>query len=426
MPGKNMLNSEKWISVLSNLYGDNKSEILYQKNRYARIERTFKEQFNCNPVGLFSTPGRTEIGGNHTDHNHGCVLAAAVNLDSIATAKPNSDKIVTIHSEGFDQPIIVNLNDMEVNPKERGKTTALIRGIASFFNKHGYNTKGFNATITSDVHIGSGLSSSASIEVLIGTIFSYFFNKGEVPLETLAMAGQFSENVYFGKPCGLMDQLSCTLGGIVSIDFSDQSSPSVQGIDFDFANHGYHLLVVDTGSNHEDLTDDYAAIPNEMLKVAEEFGKKVLREVPRDQLIKSLSKVRGKVGDRAVLRALHFMEENERVGAQVKALEKGNLDMFLRLVGESGNSSQRWLQNIYSPKNVHEQGVTLALNLTEYYLCQNNAGVCRVHGGGFAGCIQVFLKNDFIEGYVKFISRVFGVNAVKVLDIRNIGAIQIC
>jgi len=303
--------------------------------------------------------------------------------------------------------------------------TALIRGIAARFKDLSYNIGGFNAYCSSDVLPGSGLSSSASIEVLIGTIFNYMFNQGLISPQEIAIIGQYSENKYFGKPCGLMDQMACAVGGIISIDFKNPASPIVAKVNFDFAAHNYSLLVVDTGGSHADLTADYAEIPGEMRAVASIFDVEYCREISSDKFYSGIADLRDKVGDRAILRALHFLGDNERVVHQVDALEKKDFKTFLSLVNDSGNSSFKWLQNVYSEKNVQEQGVSLGLALTEKYLAEIKEGAARVHGGGFAGTIQVFLPIDAVEGYVNFLESVFGRDKVLVLSIRSEGTLYL-
>jgi len=353
------------------------------------------------------------------------VLAAAINLDSIAVTEAINENVVTIYSEGYEQPFIVNLDHLQQQKEEEGSTSALVRGIAARFNDLGYRIGGFRALFGSDVLPGSGLSSSASIEVLIGTIFNHLFNNGEIAPQVIARIGQYAENVFFGKPCGLMDQTACANGGIVTIDFGNPDEPQVEKIDFDFAEQDYRLLVVDTGGSHDDLTADYAAIPEEMKAVARFFGKTVCRELEISDVLKNMSALRRALGDRAVLRAWHFMQENERVQQQVKALKNNDFRHFLSLVNASGHSSFKWLQNIYSPVNTRKQGLTLALALSEKYIEERGEGACRVHGGGFAGTIQAFLPLEAVNGYKQIIEPVFGEGSVKVLQIRPYGSIYL-
>ncbi len=394
-----------------------------QRERYARITALFDHHFRSGDKTFFSVPGRTEIGGNHTDHNQGRVLAASINLDAIAVAAPSGDMQVTLYSEGYQGPSLVGLEDLRVLEDEKGTTASLIRGIAARFKALGYRIEGFNACVTSDVLTGSGLSSSAAIEVLIGAIFNRLFNQNALPATQIAAIGQYAENVYFGKPCGLMDQTACAVGGIITIDFADPEAADIRKVHFDFATQDYRLLVVNTGGNHADLTPDYAAVPAEMKAVARELGHPYLRSVTLESFLSHIPSLREKTVDRAVLRALHFLEENERVVRQVEALESGHFREFLRLVNESGKSSFQWLQNIYSTQNVREQGVTLALALSDLYINRLGEGACRVHGGGFAGTIQAFLPTQAAPAYTDLMEPVFGKGAVNVLRIRDQGIV---
>lgn len=413
---------EQIIKSLELLYGENYAT---HKQRYERLTDQFINAFADTELHYFSTPGRTEIGGNHTDHNHGKVLAASINLDSIAVAGKNETNHVVLYSEGYKQPFDVDLSTLDPIGTEAGTTASLVRGIAAHLRKKGYKTGGFNMCMSSDVLPGSGLSSSASVEVLIGTVFNALYNNGEIAEQEIAKTGQYAENVYFGKPCGLMDQMACAVGGIIAIDFADPQKPVVEKVNFDFSAQNYSLIVVDTGGNHADLTADYAAIPAEMKSVATVLGGNVLRDLESNTLFKDIFSLRQKTGDRAVLRAFHFFKENERVTQQVNELKNGNFSKFLKLVSESGDSSFKWLQNIFTTGNIQEQGITLALAVTENYLNGIAAGASRVHGGGFAGTIQVFLPNDHIENYVKIIDQTLGENRVKVLKIRPSGTVYL-
>ena len=403
------------------IYGTDEKVLEFQYKRYSDLIEKHSEYFEPQRVHLFSTPGRTEIGGNHTDHNNGRVLAGSINLDSIAVVTKNVESKVTLYSDGYENPFIVDLNNLSPLKDEEGDTNSLIRGIAARFVELGYNIGGFNGVISSNVLRGSGLSSSASIEVLIGTIFNTLYNEDAISAKEIAKISQYAENVYFGKPCGLMDQLACAVGGIITIDFADSENPIVEKVDFDFEATGYNILVVDTGGNHADLTDDYASIPNEMKSVANHFGKSSCREIDYCLIIENISELRSKLGDRAVLRAIHFLSENERVVKQVEALRNNSFNEFLELIKESGNSSFKWLQNIYSASNVKEQGLTLALAITEKYIENIGEGACRVHGGGFAGTIQVLLPSNKIDEYQKQMGNIFGKNCVENLFIREIG-----
>ncbi len=414
------------MSVLEQLYGDDVQTLQRQKRRFEKLKEKYLQQFdNIKNTRIFSAPGRIEIGGNHTDHNNGRVLTGSINLDSIAMAAVSGNNTVTLYSEGYINPFVVNVNNLAVIEKEKGTTQALIRGIAASLNKRGYKTGGFNASITSDVLPGSGLSSSASIEVLIAKIFNSLFNDNKIPADILAQSGQYAENVFFGKPSGLMDQMACAVGGIISIDFKNPKTPLTEKVAFDFDKQGYNLLVVNTKGSHENLTDDYAAIPAEMKAVANELGKDVCREISMADLLSKMNTLREKTGDRALLRAFHFIRENERVVEQVSALKENNFNKFLKLINDSGNSSFKWLQNIFTNNNIKEQNITLALALSEYYIDQIGEGACRVHGGGFAGTIQAFLPKSSLDGYRKLIEPVFGKDSIYVLNIRKYGTIEI-
>lgn len=407
-------------SILTKLYG--KNEVEFQKKRYEKLVSLFNKSFMSSPELFFSSPGRTEVGGNHTDHNHGRVIAASINLDAICAVSKTDDMRVSLYSDGFKEPFVVDLQNLSFVQNEVGTTSSLIRGIAKGFEERGLKFGGFNAYMTSYVLVGSGLSSSASVEVLIGKIFGYLYNQNKVDAETIAIVGQYAENKYFGKPCGLMDQMACATGGIITIDFENPAKPKHEKLKVDFNKSGYGLLIIDTGGSHADLTDDYASIPSEMKSVAKFLGKNVCREVSSDELLKNITKIRKKLGDRAFLRAYHFVNENERVVKQVSALKKNNFDEFLKLVNESGNSSFRWLQNIYSTKNVNEQSVSVALSLAEKFI-QKFGGACRVHGGGFAGTIQVFIPKKMAEKFVDSISVAFPKDSIKRMSIRNYGVV---
>ena len=373
-----------------------------------------------------SAPGRTELAGNHTDHNRGRVLAASIDLESIAAISPRDDSLVRIASEGY--PFIeINVDDTAANPEERETTAALLRGVAAGFARDGYRVGGFEAAVSSTVLNGSGLSSSASIEVLIGVIFDELYNDGRVGPTRIAQFGQFAENTYFGKPCGLMDQLACATGGAVAIDFSDPGRPDVSRIDVSFERAGLALLVVDTGANHADLTDEYAAIPRDMRAVARELGGEVLRDIEAETFYRELRRLRSRIGDRAVSRAIHFFDENDRVDRMVSALKEGQMSDYLGLMADSGRSSGIYLQNCVPVSSPDEQGVVLALALTEHYLSAQGLrngvhAACRVHGGGFAGTIQVLLPIDLVDRYTAYASQYLGDGAATRLSIRNTGA----
>jgi galactokinase len=407
---------------IERLYGAIPDKIVPQIERYERIDRDFVHRFGDRHRCCFSAPGRTELGGNHTDHNHGRVLAAAIDHDMAAVAAANTAMTVTVHSEGYKEPFVVDLTDLSVREEERETTVSIIRGIAGRFKALGHAIGGFDACMASDVLKGSGLSSSAAVEVLFGTIFNALFNDGRIDPAEIARIGQYAENIYFGKPCGLMDQMASAVGGVVAIDFRDPEAPDVRKITFDFNAHGYDLMVVDTGGNHFDLTDDYASVPREMKLVAGHFGSETLREVELERFTGEIPGLRRKFGDRAVLRALHFFGENDRVARQVDALSGNDMAQFIRLARSSGDSSIKWLQNVYSTKDVASQGMPLALAMTERFLSGKKSGAFRVHGGGFAGAILVILPSSRTEEYTVYIEKVFGHGTVRKFAIRRDGA----
>lgn len=371
---------------------------------------------------VFSAPGRTEIGGNHTDHQHGCVLAAAVDLETVADVTLNGTDNILIQSEGY-PAFSIDINDLSINDSEKNTTVALVRGVVAGFVNRNVRVQGFNAKIHSTVLPGSGLSSSAAFEVLIGTIINELFNEGKVSAEEIAMIGQYAENVYFGKPCGLMDQMASSVGSLVYIDFADPKQPKVEKIDFDLADAGYALCIIDSGADHADLTDEYAAIPMEMKQVCSLFGKEVLREIPEETFLKALPSLRGQVPDRAILRALHIYRENERVAKQAQALKDKDIATFMNLIKESGNSSWKYLQNITPAGAVKHQEVAVALALCDTYL--NGEGAYRVHGGGFAGTVQAFVPLNMLESFKNKIEAVLGENSCHVLNIRQQGGIRV-
>ena len=371
---------------------------------------------------VFSAPGRTEICGNHTDHQHGCVLAAAVDLETVATVQVNESNLIEIQSEGY--PLVtVDLNDLAVREEEKNSTAALIRGVASAFVQRGAKLSGFRAEVRSTVLPGSGLSSSAAFEVLIGTILNELFFEKKLTAIEIAQIGQYAENVYFGKPCGLMDQMASSVGGMVYIDFEDPENPKVQKIDVDLATFGYGLCIIDTGADHADLTDEYAAIPGELAELCQCFGKKYLREIPKAEFVQKISEIRGKVTDRAILRAFHIYRENDRVRQLVEALRWDDIEAFLDLIKESGRSSWMYLQNITPAGAVKHQEVAVALALCETYL--KGQGAFRVHGGGFAGTVQAFVPLDMLDSFKASIEEVLGENSCHVLNIRQQGGIRV-
>lgn len=386
--------------------------------RYSSLVARHRTLFGeSSSLRLYSTPGRTELGGNHTDHNHGHVLAASINLDTIAAAAPADDMIAVLDSEGFD-PVTVDLSDLSIHPEEEGTTEALLRGIAAKFSQRGCPLRGFRAATSTRVLKGSGLSSSAAIEVLIGTIFNDLYAEGSCSTTDLAIYGKYAENVYFMKPSGLMDQIACANGGIVGIDFADTANPVIDPVAYDFSSKGYTLAVVDTGGNHADLTPEYAAIPTEMRAVAKLLGKTTCQESSFNELVKRIPELRQSLGDRAVIRACHFFFEDRKAVDMAEALHADDVETYLALVRESGKSSGMFLQNLYPNSLPSEQGVTLALALTEGFLA--GTGACRVHGGGFAGTIQAYIPNEVFEDYSELMGAALGRGCVTPLAVRNL------
>lgn len=393
----------------------------YQQSRYCTAIERFIDLYGDLDVEIYSVPGRSEVGGNHTDHQHGRVLAASVNLDAIAIVAKD-ENVVKVVSDNFDIKEI-DVCDLDKKDDEKATSEALIRGVLAGLKKEGAIIGGFKAYITSDVLIGAGLSSSAAFEVMIGTIVNGLYNNMNVDKVAIAKIGQFAENVYFEKPCGLMDQCACSVGSLISIDFNDPASPIVSKMDVDFSQFNHSLCIVDTKGSHADLTDEYAAVPAEMKEVAALFGKQFLRDVDVNEFFGKISEVREKTNDRAVLRAIHFFEENERVVHLVAALNNKDFDSFKREITNSGNSSYKYLQNVFSTKDVKNQSVSIALAMSEHIL--QNHGVCRVHGGGFAGTIQAFVENGYVDTYKAEIEKVFGKDSCHVLKIRKYGGVKV-
>lgn len=418
---KAMIESGMLDDKLMELYVDY-SRLAYQKNRYMKALEEYEKYYDEYEINLFSAPGRSEISGNHTDHQQGKVLAASVNLDAIAVVAKTENNIIRVVSEGFDM-ITIPLSDLSYKEEEKETTTALVKGVVASLQKMNYGIGGFQAYITSDVLIGAGLSSSAAFETIIGTIVSHLYNNGRIGKVEIAMAGQCAENTYFGKPCGLMDQMACSVGSMVAIDFVDPLFPRVEQIKFDLNKFGYSLCITDTKGSHADLTADYAAVPKEMKAVAAYFGKEVLAEVQEEEFYRNIPEIRKELGDRAVLRTIHFMEENKRVVKAVDALKKQDVGSFLTQIKESGSSSFKYLQNVYTNADVEHQNMSVALAVSDSILKEN--GVARVHGGGFAGTIQAFVKNAFVEEYRNRMDGIFGSGACKILKIRNEGGVLI-
>ncbi len=392
-----------------------------EKRRYKDLVEKAYSLYGDLEYHLFSAPGRTEIGGNHTDHQRGRVLAASVNMDMVAVVS-KCDGVIEFESEGFSiSPVF--LNDLSVKPNEANTSEGLIRGICARFNQLGYQFGGFKACCNSGVLPGSGISSSAAFEVLIGTILNHLYNEGKVNSVEIAQIGQYAENNYFMKPCGLMDQMACSVGGFVTIDFKDVQNPVVEKVEYDFSTSGYALCLVDTKGDHKDLSDEYGLMPYEMKEVAKVLSKEVLSEVTMDEFMDNIDLIRSKVSDRCILRAYHFLNETERVLKQVAALKENNYGDFLNLIVESGNSSYMYLQNVYSTTRIDEQNLSVALAVSEWVL--KGCGAWRVHGGGLAGTIQAFVPKEKLEIYRAKMEQIFGKGSCFVLSIRPVGGVKI-
>lgn len=407
--------------LLRDIYVD-ENLLSYQRTRYIKAIKAYEAIYGADEISIFSAPGRSEIGGNHTDHQHGEVLAASINLDAIAIVGKRKDNTVKVVS-GDAGMITISLSGLNASKEEEGTTLSLIKGVLAGIRDRGYITGGFQAYITSDVLIGAGLSSSAAFETIIGAIINGLYNEMAITPVDIAIIGQYAENVYFGKPCGLLDQMTSSVGSLVYINFANPSKPVVEKIEYDLSGQGYSLCIVDTKGSHADLTADYAAIPAEMKKAAACFGKEFMGEVSKEELLTGLVKVRKEAGDRAALRSIHFVEENERVKKEVAALKQNDFFTFLKNVKASGNSSFKFLQNVYTNQDVTHQNVSVALAASEAVLDEDE--VCRVHGGGFAGTIQAFVKNDHVSTYKDYMDLIYGKGSCSVLKIRKYGGMQV-
>ena len=412
----------RWDAALAALYGGSEKVLARQRSRYGAALEQFELYYGPGrQVQIYSAPGRTELGGNHTDHQHGCVLAAAIQLDVVAVVSFRTDRKLRLQSEGYPMDTI-DLSRLEAQPSEQGTSAALIRGIAAKLAQNGVQPSGFDAYTTSAVLTGSGLSSSAAFEILLGTIFNEHDNDGAMTPVALAQAGQYAENIYYGKQSGLMDQTACASGGVVYVDFQDTASPKVTAHAVDFARYGYAICITDTKGSHADLTDDYTAIPTEMRQVAAQFGQTELRGVSEEAFYAAIPQLRRSCSDRAILRAMHFFAENRRAGAQAQALESGDMAQFLTLVQESGASSAELLQNLYSASKPTAQEIPLAIAVSKRLLA--GAGAVRVHGGGFAGTIQAFVPQAQVAMYTKAMEQLFGEGSCYVLRIRPVGGVE--
>ena len=397
------------------------SKLMIDRTQKAALDAGFAKHFGSQPVRYFSAPGRTEIGGNHTDHQRGRVLAAAVNLDTLAAVRPNGTDLIRIQSAGY--PLCeVDIRELTPVEAEINTTPALIRGVAARFHQLGCKLGGFDAYVESTVLPGSGLSSSAAYEVLIGTIINHLFFDGKVSQPEIAVIGQYAENVFFGKPCGLMDQTASAVGNLVTIDFFDKDNPVIRPVSFDFSTCGHALCIIDTRASHADLTDEYAAVPGEIKAVAAYFGKEVLTQIDEKDFYVAIPVLREKCGDRAVMRCMHFYQENARVPQQVAALEKGDFNTFLQLIKESGYSSWMYLQNVIPAGYKEHQDVAVSLGLCQHYL--QGKGAYRVHGGGFAGTVQAFVPFEILEDFRAGIDAALGDGACHVLSIRPQGGVE--
>ena len=410
--------------IFTTLYGEKK--LALQKERYIAAINQFTTLYGEeHELELFSVPGRSELSGNHTDHNRGCVIAASIDLDTIAVVSKTEGSVIRVKSSGHRADLIDISEFTSPRPEMYGRSGSIIAGMCRGLSDKGYKTGGFVAYTTSNVPSGSGLSSSAAFENMIGTIVNHLYNDGKIDNVEIAKISQYAENEFFGKPCGLMDQVACAVGGIVAIDFADPSAPVIEPIDFSLSAQGYNLCIVNTGGSHSDLTDDYASIPAEMKAVASALGGCFLRDTDEQTVIENISSLRESVGDRGILRALHFFGENKRVAVQKQALLDGDIQKFFEVVKESGKSSFCYLQNVYTTKNLNEQGLSLALCLADITLSGKD-GAFRVHGGGFAGTIQAYVKAEDVAEFKSVMDATFGDGACLVLGIRPLGAIKVC
>lgn len=417
------IESNQYDEMMKKIYFTD-AAVASQKERYKKIVELFDEYYDSDrEIRFFSAPGRTEVCGNHTDHNRGKVMAAAINLDAVAAAAKNDENVVRVKSAEYDKTDVIDVTDLEPHTEEYGRSKGLIRGVCAGFKNRGYNVGGFDAATMTQVLSGSGLSSSAAFEVLVGTVMNYLYNDGKVSAVEIAQIAQYAENVFFDKPCGLMDQMACSVGSFVKIDFKDNANPVIEPVEFDFASCGHSLVITDTRANHADLTDEYAAIRQEMEKAASVFGKSALRDVEEAEFTANLPLVRENAGDRSVLRGLHFYGENNRVEKAVSALASGNFEEFKNIITESGFSSYMYNQNVFSAKQPLSQPVSLALSVSDYIL--RGKGAWRVHGGGFAGTIQAFVPSELLETYKSTLESIFGEGACYILNIRPIGGTEI-
>ena len=415
-----MFESEKEVSVLSSVYGE--ENLAKEQARYEHLATKFKECFGEGEVDFFSAPGRTEILGNHTDHNHGKVSTASIAMDTIAAARKNGTSLVHVISEGY-KANTIDLENLDSECKCKG-TLSLLIGMFECAIKKGYKVEGFDAYITTEVIGAAGVSSSASFEMLICAIMNYFSNEGKIDYVEYAKIGQYAEHEYWLKQSGLLDQMACAVGGVIAIDFKEEM-PKVEKVEFGYDKLGYDLIIVNTGKGHADLSEEYSAVPVEMKRAAKVFGKEVLADVDEKEFMANLNKVREEAGDRAVMRALHFFAEQKRVDTAVKAIKEEDYETFLSCITKSGNSSWKWLQNCFATKDETEQAVPVALALTELFIEEEGRGYCRVHGGGFAGVIAAVLPKDLTPKYVEMMTPYMGEENIYVMQIRQTGAVHL-
>ncbi|HEY8890147.1 MAG TPA: galactokinase family protein [Clostridium sp.] len=418
-----ILNSKSTKILFGDLYGQEEEVIVKQILRYTSLVKEYDKKFKTNDIYIFSSPGRSEISGNHTDHNLGKVIAASINLDCIGVTEVTDNNKISIKSLTYNEDFVIDLDDLESAEKDT-EAALLVKGVLEGVKKYGYKIGGFNVCITSDVICAAGVSSSASFEMLLCSIINYFYNNNEMDIITCGKVGKYAENTRWNKQSGLLDQLACAHGGLITIDFKDPEFPIIKDIDYTTIEQIYDLVIVSTGANHADLSEEYSSIPIEMKAVASNLGASVLRGVTLEDLLNNLDNLREVAGDRAILRSLHFFEENKRVDKQMDALNMGNYSDFIKLVNESGNSSWKWLQNCYSISATHEQAVTLYLALSELFIKKNGAGACRVHGGGFAGVILVLLPKEITKEYITYM-RKYNNNGIYKVNIRKYGAVNI-
>lgn len=418
---REQLENDELKNRLLDIYVD-PDMINYETERYIHALDRFEEEFGDGPVNIFSAPGRTEVCGNHTDHQRGEVLAASINRDVLAIVRTKESGKIDLFSEGYGR-IVVPLSSLDDNNIKPGNACSLVKGVAATIKKRGYNVSGFEAYITSDVLIGAGLSSSAAFETVIGTILSYLFNDGKISPIEIGIVGQIAENVYFGKPCGLMDQMACSVGGLIHIDFKLKDDPKVEKVPFPLTSAGYCLCITDTKGSHANLTPDYAAITEEMRAAAALWGKEVLSEIDEDELLKSIKLIKDKVNDRAALRVIHYVTENRRVRRAIEVLKSGDIASFLKIENEAGDSSFKCLQNIYSAGSPTIQGISVALAASKLYL--KDDCYARVQGGGFAGTIQAYVKQDMAEGYREYMNSIYGDGSCNILKIREYGGMKV-